>query len=96
MTDQERRRRRPAPPVAEDLREQEEESPVKDLEDAYDDMRQRVLGMFDLPDDFKRHMRAARREVLLAVRSLIDARITDLEELEKRQDAGRRSRVHIE
>ncbi len=74
----------------------EEMSPVRDLGEAYDDVRQRFRGMFELPEDFTLHLRAARREMLLAIRSLIDARIEDLEESEKRREAGRRSRVQID
>lgn len=33
-----------------------------------------------LPEDFKMHTRAARREMLLAVRSLLDSAIRELEE----------------
>jgi hypothetical protein len=33
-----------------------------------------------LPEDFKTHTRAARKEMLLAVRSLLDSAITEMEE----------------
>lgn len=76
--------------------EDEKVSPVRDLEEAYDDIRHRFRGMFEMPDDFVMHIRAARREFWLALRSLIDARIESIEEAEKRREAGRRSRVNIE
>lgn len=34
-----------------------------------------------LPEEFKMHTRAARREMLLAVRSLLDSAIRELEEI---------------
>jgi hypothetical protein len=47
-----------------------------------------------LPDEFMTHMRAARREQLLALRCLIDAAI---ERTERAESAGRaRRRVEIE
>ena len=83
-------------PGPEDLHVEGEESPVKDLEEAYADMRDRFWSMFELPEEFGTHLRAARREILLAVRSLIDSRVEALEEAEKRRESGRRTRVHIE
>jgi len=38
-----------------------------------------------LPDDFKKHMLQAYKEVLLAMRSLIDVQIKKLEEFEKKE-----------
>lgn len=47
--------------------------------------RAEACGM--LPDDFKRHSRAASREMLLAIRSLIDVAIESLEEEERPKPA---------
>ena len=55
-----------------------------------------VFGWFDraLPEEFRTHMRAARREQLLALRSLIDAAIERTERSE--QEGRKRRRVEIE
>jgi hypothetical protein len=47
-----------------------------------------------MPEDFKTHMRAAQREQLLAMRSLIDAALERIDQREKGGSAGRR-RVEI-
>lgn len=97
MPEKERRRRgQGESPEREEERLERETSPVGELEDAYADVRERLCAMFELPEDFTTHVRAARRELLLAVRSLIDARLSTLEQAEKRREAGRRTRVHIE
>ncbi len=49
-----------------------------------------------LPEDFKLHRRAARREMLLAWRSLIDARISKLDEEEKEKAAPQVTRIKVE
>ncbi len=49
-----------------------------------------------LPEDFKLHRRAARREMLLAWRSLIDARISKLDEEEKDKAARQATRIKVE
>jgi hypothetical protein len=41
-----------------------------------------------VPSEAKKHLNAARREKLLALRSMLDAKIKDLEEAEKK--AGKR------
>jgi hypothetical protein len=97
MSDKERKRRDMEAAESDQPQAEREESPVRDLdEEEYSGMRQRVFRVFELPEDFRSHMRAARREFLLAIRSLIDARIEGLEEDEKRREVGRRSRVHID
>jgi hypothetical protein len=55
-----------------------------------------VFGWLDraLPEEFRAHMRAARREQLLAFRSLIDAAIERTEQAEG--EGRRRRRVEIE
>jgi hypothetical protein len=42
-----------------------------------------------VPEEAKRHLKAARKEKLLALRSILDARIKDLEQAES---TGRRKR----
>ena len=46
-----------------------------------EELRARVRGLF--PPEFKSHMVASRKEFLLAMRSLLDARIESLERAEK-------------
>src|SRR3972149_5745312 len=95
MPEKERRSRREAESLEQEQERLEQEtSPVRELEDAYADVRDRVCAMFELPEDFKTHVLAARREILLAVRSLIDARLATLDQAEKRREAGRRTGVH--
>ena len=50
---------------------------------------------FGLPGDFFKHMRLARREILLAARTLLDARIAALEE-EAGERPSRVQRINIE
>jgi Sec-independent protein translocase protein TatA len=49
-----------------------------------------------LPEEFKTHRRAAQREMLLAWRSLIDARIEKLEKTEKEKSAPKATRIKVE
>jgi hypothetical protein len=49
-----------------------------------------------LPDDFKTHMRAAQREQLLAMRSLIDAALERIDEREKGSSKPRRVEIAVE
>lgn len=49
-----------------------------------------------LPDDFKTHHRAAQREMLLAMRSLVDAKIEKLEKQEKEKSAPKATRIKVE
>ncbi len=60
-------------PEGED-RERRESERVEDLMNEY---RERLGGLF--PPEFKQHVRAARREFWLAVRSLVDARLDAIE-----------------
>jgi hypothetical protein len=48
-----------------------------------------------LPDDARRHARLARKEVLLAVRSVLDAAIERVEEAEKKAEK-RRTKIEVE
>ena len=68
-----------------------EEASLEDLAEAY---FERARGM--VPEEFIFHLRAARKELLLAARSLIDARIEKLEEAEQRRAGRRPTRVRIE
>ena len=45
-----------------------------------------------LPDQFKQHTRAARKEMLLAVRSLLD---TAIQELEKEPKAPKKAKIEV-
>jgi hypothetical protein len=49
-----------------------------------------------LPEEFRTHRRAARREMLLAMRSLIDAKIEKLDAAEKDQAAPKTTRIKVE
>ncbi len=58
------------------------------------EMKERRMDMF--PEDFYVHRRAARREMLLAWRSMIDARITKLDEEEKEKASPQAERIKVE
>ncbi len=49
-----------------------------------------------LPDEFHAHRRAAKREMLLAWRSLLDARIEKLENEGKEQATPQATRIKVE
>ena len=49
-----------------------------------------------VPADTKKHLRAVRREKLLALRSLLDAKIKDLEEEEKKATKRKPQKVKVE
>jgi hypothetical protein len=49
-----------------------------------------------LPDEFHTHRRAAQREMLLAWRSLIDAKIEKLEKTDKEESAPKATRIQVE
>ena len=49
-----------------------------------------------LPEEFRTHRRAARREMLLAMRSLIDAKIEKLDAAEKEKAAPKTTRIKVE
>lgn len=69
-------------PMAETEREEErpgyEKCPLQAWATALRDLSKSIHGL--LPEEFWRHKRAARREALLALRSLLDAAIERLEE----------------
>ncbi len=48
------------------------------------------------PEEFKTHRRAAQREMLLAMRSLIDAKIEKIEAAEKEKSAPKATRIKVE
>jgi hypothetical protein len=58
------------------------------------EMKERRMDMF--PEEFRLHRRAARREMLLAWRSLIDAKIAKLDEEEKEKAAPQATRIKVE
>jgi hypothetical protein len=49
-----------------------------------------------LPGEFHEHHRAARREMLLAWRSLIDAGIEKLEKVDREKSEGQVTRIKVE
>ena len=49
-----------------------------------------------VPEETKKHLKAARREKLLALRSLLDAKIKDLEEEGKKTGKRRQQKVKVE
>ena len=49
-----------------------------------------------VPEETKEHLKAARREKLLALRSLLDAKIKDMEEEGKKTGKKRPQRVKVE
>ena len=48
-----------------------------------------------VPDETRGHVRAARKEMLLALRSLVDAAIGRVEEVEKKAEK-RRTKIEVE
>jgi hypothetical protein len=49
-----------------------------------------------LPEEFREHRRAAKKEMLLAWRSLLDARIEKLEHPEKEKTSTQATRIKVE
>ena len=49
-----------------------------------------------VPHEAKKHLAAARKEKLLALRSILDAKIKDLEEAEKKERTKRPQKVKVE
>ena len=49
-----------------------------------------------VPEQAKMHLKAAHREKLLAIRSILDAKIKDLEEEQKRAGKRRPQKVKVE
>jgi hypothetical protein len=58
------------------------------------EMKERRMDVF--PEDFRVHRRAARREMLLAWRSFIDAKIAKLDEEGKEKTAPQATRIKVE
>ncbi|MCI0478126.1 MAG: hypothetical protein L0Y55_17935 [Anaerolineales bacterium] len=48
------------------------------------------------PEEFRTHRRAAQREMLLAWRSLLDARIEKLDKAEKEKSTAKATRIKVE
>ncbi len=49
-----------------------------------------------LPEEFWSHQRAARREMLMAWRSLLDAKIAKIDKAEKEKNAPKSTRIVVE
>jgi len=49
-----------------------------------------------VPEEAKRHLKAARKEKLLALRAILDTRIKDLEEQNKARNRKRPQKVKVE
>ena len=49
-----------------------------------------------IPEETKKHLKAARREKLLALRSLLNSKIKDLEEEGKKEGKRRPQKVKVE
>ncbi len=58
------------------------------------EMKERRVDLF--PEEFHTHRRAARREMLLAWRSLIDARIARMDEEAQGKAAPQATRIKVE
>ncbi|MGQ9632602.1 MAG: hypothetical protein ACUVXI_20150 [bacterium] len=61
---------------------------VKGMVGFIDFLTRRAFGIIPLPEEFVKHIRGAQREVLLAVRGLIDGAIDILDRLEKEEEEG--------
>ncbi len=66
----------------------------REFEEMQDRIERKVTGM--LPEEFVSHMRAAQKEWLLAMRSLIDAGVEKIDERERRRHAGRARKIEVE
>lgn len=69
------------------------EEDVKSVQEAWREFKGALRGT--LPDEFWEHRRAARKEMLLAVRSLVDSAIEHLEE-EEHSQRKRAQKIEIE
>ena len=69
-------------------------SRIDELERDCAELQDRLLGM--LPEEFVLHMRTAQKEMLLAMRSLLDAKIARIEAREKRRATRRATKVPVE
>ena len=67
---------------------------VVDLVDSMFEVERRIVELFldVVPEEAKKHARAARKEKLLAMRAILDARIKHLEDQEKK---GRKRRQKV-
>lgn len=64
---------------------------IKSFREEMKDWRMEVF-----PEEFRTHRRAAQREMLLAWRSLIDSKISKLDEAEKEKNAPKVTRIKVE
>ena len=71
-----------------------EPSPDEGLQDLMGEYRERLGSLF--PPEFRQHVRAARREFWLAVRSLVDARLEALEGEASPPPPPGRGRINVE
>jgi hypothetical protein len=67
---------------------------IENLEEELSKLEDHMAGM--LPGDFVTHMRAAQKEMIMAMRSLLDAKLERIEAREKRRSARRPRKVDIE
>ncbi len=58
------------------------------------EMKEKRMDIF--PEEFHTHRRAARKEMLLAFRSLIDSRIARIEQADKEPEAIKSTRIKVE
>ena len=67
-------------------------------ESSLEQMADRYFGRMHsfLPPEFVGHVRAAQKELLLAARALLDARIESIEARERRRASQRPTRVKID
>ena len=49
-----------------------------------------------VPEEARRHLKAARKEKLLALRSILDAKVKDLEEADKKESRTRPQKVKVQ
>lgn len=71
---------------------------VVDLVNSMLDVERNFWDLFldFVPEDAKMHLKAARKEKLLAVRAILDAKIKDLEKGEKRAGKKRAQKVKVQ
>lgn len=67
---------------------------IHEMQHEFDEMQEKMMGM--LPEDFVHHMREAQKEMLLAMRSLLDTGVSKIEEKERRRAARRARKVEVE
>jgi hypothetical protein len=80
--------------MAEKECEKEKRREEPSIEELAEDYFGRVMDV--VPGDFRKHMRLARKELLLAARSLLDAHIEAMDERERRTASKRPTRVKID